>query len=215
MMFTLGDILTPLGQVAAIILGIYMLINILIGLVFAVVFMFAVAWLGDKAELIKNLRPTVESVNTAIKHPEDAALPEGAAPPNRLVQAVHSIQAIHITEKVEGVQHSVQAVERKVDQGTDRISSAMIELRARTVQAQGIVKAFFLPGLTRKSTYRYALPETASSKAEPSLAYNTSAPKLPAASAPFSLAAPGGSGGEKMTQAMATGDESTGNASHA
>ena len=185
MMFVIGDVLSQLGQVAAIILLIYLFVNILIGLVIAVVFMFAVAWVRDKAELIKKLRPTVQSVNEALKNPD--ATGAGA---NGLVKVVHSIQSAAIPQKIEGVEHGVQSVEEKVGQGADRVASAVIEFRARTAQAQGVLKALFLPGLTRKSPYQHVLPEVALGVSEQSLRESAGTPQLPAAPAPLALVGP-------------------------
>ncbi len=212
MMFVMSDILTQIGQVAAIILLLYLLVNILIGLAIAVVFMFLVAWAGDKAELIKKLRPTVTSVNKAIRNPE-AATGESA---NRLVKAVHSIQSIAIPQKIEGVEHRVQSVEQKVGQGADRVASAVIEFRARTAQAQGVLKAFFLPGLTRRSPYRHVLPEVAQGVSEQSLRESADTPELPAAPTPLSLAVPEDmSDGNKRERVAAKRGGSTGNAPRA
>jgi len=214
-MSIMSDILTQLGQAAAIILSIYLFVNILIGLAFALVFMFAVAWVGEKAELIKKLRPTLKSVNEAIKNPEDGASS------NKLVEVVHSIQKVAIPQKIEGVQHGVQEVEQKVNQGADRVAGALIEFRARTVQAQGVLKAFFLPGLTRRRPYHYALPETATGASERSLGDGASASlppsssSLQAAPAPLSLAEPGVSDRNKRARVATAGDGSTGNAPRA
>jgi len=214
-MSIMSDILTQLGQAAAIILSIYLFVNILIGLAFALVFMFAVAWVGEKAELIKKLRPTVKSVNEAIKNPEDGASS------NKLVEVVHSIQKAAIPQKIEGVQHSVQGVEQKVNQGADRVAGALIEFRARTAQAQGVLKAFFLPGLTRRRPDRYALLEAATGASERSLEDGASASlppsssSLQAAPAPLSLAEPGVSDRNKRARVASAGDGSTGNASRA
>ena len=132
-MFILSDALAPWGQAAAIILAIYMFINILVGLAFAAALMFGFAWIRQKAELIKKLRPMVDSVNKAIEAPESAApLQE---PQHKLVQVVHKVQSLEIPQKI--------------DQGADRVAEAVIEFRARTVMAKTIVKAFFLPGLTK------------------------------------------------------------------
>ena len=210
-MFVMGDILTQLGQLAAIILCIYLLVSILLGLAFAVVFMFAAAWVGDKAELIKKLRPIVESVNTAIKHPESAVGDSS----NRLVKVVHSIQSVAINKKLEGVEHGVQSVEQKVDQGADRVASAVIEFRARTAQAQGVLKALFLPGLTRKSPYRHVLPEVAQGVSEQSLRESAGTPQLPTAPAPLALVSPDMSDGSKRERVAAQRNGSTGNASRA
>ena len=212
MMFVMGDILIQLGQVAAIILLIYLFVNVLIGLVIAVVIMFAVAWVGDKAELIKKLRPTVESVNAAIKNPESV---EGE-PANGLVKAIHSIQSVAIPQKIEGVERSVQSIEQKVGQGADRVAGTLIEFRARTAQAQGILKALFLPGLTRKSPYRHVLPEVALGVSEQSLRERADTPELPTAPAPLSLAMPEDmTDGNKRERVAAKRGGSTGNASRA
>lgn len=212
MIFAMGDVLSQLGQVAAIILLIYLFVNILIGLAIAVAFMFAVAWVGDKAELIKKLRPTLEGVNAAIKDPA-VATKESA---NGLVKVVHSIQSVAIPQKIEGVEHSVQSVEEKVGQGADRVASAVIEFRARTAQAQGVVKAFFLPGLTRKSPYRHVLPEVALGVSEQSLRESAGTPQLPAAPPPLSLVGPEDmTDGNKRGQVATKRSTSTGNASRA
>ena len=212
MMFVMSDILTQIGQIAAIILLIYLLVNILIGLVIAVVFMFLAAWVGDKAGLIKKLRPTVTSVNEAIRNPE-AAKGESA---NGLVKAVHSIQSIAIPRKIEDVEHRVQSVEQKVGQGADRVASAVIEFRARTAQAQGVLKAFFLPGLTRRSPYRHILPEVAQGVSEQTLRESADTPELPAAPAPLSLAVPEDmTDGNKRERVAAKRGGSTGNAPRA
>lgn len=212
MMFVMSDVLTQLGQVAAIILLIYLLVNILIGLAIAVGFMFAVAWVGDKAELIKKLRPTIENVNAAIKNPEGA---KGESA-NGLVKIIHTIQSVAIPQKIEGVEHGVQSVEEKVGQGADRVASAVIEFRARTAQAQGVLKALFLPGLTRKSRYRHVLPEVALGVSEQSLRESADTPELPAAPAPLLLVGPEDmTDGNKREQVAAKRGGSTGNASRA
>ena len=175
------DILVQLGYVAAIILLIYMLVNILIGLALAVGLMFATSWVGDKAELIKKLRPTIRDVNEALRNPESV---KGESA-HGLVKVIHSVQSAGIPQKVEGIEHSVQSVEQKVNQGADRVAGAMIEFRARTAQAQGVLKAFFLPGLTRKSPYRHVIPEVAMGVSEQSLRESADTPELPAAPAPL------------------------------
>ena len=211
MITVMGDVLISLGQVAAIILCIYLFVNILIGLAFAVVFMFATAWVREKAELIKKLRPTITSVNEAIQHPEGA---KGESA-NGLVKVVHTIQSIAIPQKIEGVEHGVQSVEQKVAQGADRVAGALIEFRARTAQAQGVLKAFFLPGLTRKSPYRHVLPEVAEGVSERSLRESADTPQLPAAPAPLSLVAPGMTDGNARERVAARRNGSSGNASRA
>ena len=49
-------------------------------------------------------------------------------------------------------------IERKVEQGGDRVAGAVIEFRARTVMVTGTLKALFLPGLVNRSPQRRHLP---------------------------------------------------------
>ena len=210
MLSATGDSLITLGQVAAIILLIYLLVNILLGLILAVGLMFGFAWVGDKAELIKKLRPTIKSVNEALRNPE--AVKEESA--NVLVKAIHTVQTTAIPQKIEDVEHSVQSVEQKVGQGADRVAGAMIEFRARTAQVQGVLKAFFLPGLTRKSPYRHVLPEVAMGVNEQSLRESADTPELPARPAPLSLVEPEDvADGYKRERVAAKRGGSTGDAS--
>lgn len=212
MMAVTGDILIQLGQVAAIILLIYLFINILLGLALAVGLMSGIAWVGDKAELIKKLRPTIRSVNEVLRNPESV---KGESA-HGLVKVIHSIQTAAIPQKVEGVEHSVQSVEQKVGQGADRVAGAMIEFRARTAQAQGVLKAFFLPGLTRKSPYRHVLPEVAMGVSEQSLRESADTPELPAAPTPLlPVTTDDMADGNKRERVAVKRGESTGNASRA
>lgn len=212
MLTVTGDLLIQLGQVAAIILLIYLLVNILLGLALAVGLMFGVAWVGDKVELIKKLRPTIRDVNEALRNPE-AVKAESA---QGVVKVIHSIQSAAIPQKIEGVEHSVQSVEQKVGQGADRVAGAMIEFRARTAQAQGVLKAFFLPGLTRKSPYRHVLPEVALGVSEQSLRESADTPELPAAPTPLlPVTADDMSDGNKRERVAVRRGESSGNASRA
>lgn len=211
-MLVAGDILLQLGYVAAIILLIYLLVYILIGLALAVGFMFATSWVGSKAELLKKLRPTIRDVNEVLRNPE-AFKAESA---QGLVKVIHSVQTAGVPQKFEGVEHSVQSVEQKVNQGADRVAGALIEFRARTAQAQGVLKAFFLPGLTRKSPYRHVLPEVAMGVSEQSLRESADTPELPAAPTPL-LPAPGDdmADGNNRERVAVKRSGSTGNASRA
>ncbi len=181
MMTVTGDILVQLGYAAAIILLIFMLVNILLGLALAVGLMFGTAWVRDKAELLKKLRPTIRDVNEALRNPESVK-PESA---HGLVKVIHTVQTAGIPQRVEGVEHGVQSVGQKVNEGADRVAGALIEFRARTAQAQGMLKAFFLPGLTRKSPYQHVIPEVAMGVSEQSLRESADTPELPAAPTPL------------------------------
>ncbi len=152
-----SDILAPLGQAAAIILALYMLVFILIGLGFCLLMMYGLTWVREKAELVKKLRPTVDSVNTTIESGTSETLPATVDQNNKLVQAVHSIQSVQVVQKAKVAQQQVDNIEKKVDQGTDRVANAVIEFRARTVMVQGMLKAFFLPGLEGERSHRKSL----------------------------------------------------------
>ena len=129
----IGDLLAILGQASAFILLIYMTVFILIGLALALVLMLALIWVRDKAELIKRLRPTVDSVNTTTEAAVHGALP-----------AQGGIKVIHAVAEIPVYAHTV---DQKVEQGTEKVADAVIEFRARTEMAKTMLKAFFLPSV--------------------------------------------------------------------
>lgn len=131
-----GDPLAPWGQAGAIILALYMFVYILIGLAVSAGMMFGFAWIRQKAELIKKLRPTVDSVNYSLEEANKGALPAPGPGENKVVRAIAEVP------------RRATAVEKKVDEGSERVAHAVIEFRARTVMVKEIAKAFFLPGLT-------------------------------------------------------------------
>jgi hypothetical protein len=119
------------GQIAAIIIGLYALIFIVIALAFNLGMAYGLAWLREKANLIKLLRPTVVMINETTK----AAL-KGIPPPESENPVVRVI--------AEGPFY-VRTVDEKVTQASSRVSQAIIEFHARTEQAQSMVKAFLSP----------------------------------------------------------------------
>ncbi|GAC1384475.1 MAG: hypothetical protein NVSMB33_12970 [Ktedonobacteraceae bacterium] len=129
-----GDILSALGQTAAIILLLYLMILILIGVALRLVLMLGLTWVREKAELIKRLRPTVNSVNTTTEAAIHGTLP--ASQGNKVVRTVAEVPVY------------ARTVDQKVEQGSDKVAAAVIEFRARTEMAKGMLKAFFLPGLS-------------------------------------------------------------------
>ncbi|SRR6266446_47023 len=132
-----NEILATSGQIAAIILVIELFFLIVIAVALNAALAFAFAWVREKVELVKKLRPVVDSVNATTEAAIKGTLPEAGADENKIVRTIAQIPA------------QANAVEGKIVQGTDRVANAVIEFRARTVMVQGIVKAFFLPGLTR------------------------------------------------------------------
>ena len=164
----LSDVLAPWGQAAAIILGIFLFVNILIGLALTAAFMFLFAWVREKAELVKKIRPIVDIVNKAIETPE-SVFPVGDTQ-QKLVQVVQRVQAVDVPQKLEQVERQVRSVSAQVDQRADRVAETMIEIRARTEMVKGFLKAFFLPGLTDRRSIaerpRVLLPERVSEGTE-------------------------------------------------
>jgi hypothetical protein len=124
------------GQIAAIVICLFTFILAVISLVLHLALAFSLTWVRQKAELIKQPRPKLENVNKVT----EAALQgvEPAADENTIVRVVADVPV------------RVHAVEQKVDQVSSRAAGAVIELRARTVQARTIVKAFLAPGSLRR-----------------------------------------------------------------
>ena len=130
--------LPPLGQGAAIVLLLYFLILVLLGLGLTFGLMFGLAWVREKTELIKKLRPTVESVNTTTESAIKGNLPAPTDQDNKIVRTVAEVPA------------RMRDIDHKIEHGSDRVADAVIEFRARTQMTKTIVKAFFLPGLTHR-----------------------------------------------------------------
>ena len=109
--------------------------------------MFGLAWVREKTELIKRLRPTVESVN----HTTEAAVWGDqyalVDQQNKVIRTVAEVPA------------RAHTIEMKIDQGSDRVAGAVIEFRARTQMAKAIVKTFFLPGLVHRQSAPTVLEE--------------------------------------------------------
>jgi hypothetical protein len=136
MVLAVSPVLAAWGQIAAIVICFYILVFVLIALVFNVGMAFGLAWVREKAELLKLLRPYVESVNKT----SEAAV-QGVPPTeneNKIVRAVAEVPA------------RTHTLDKQADQMADRVANAVIEFRARTVQAKTIVKAFFLPGAMKQ-----------------------------------------------------------------
>ena len=128
--------LAMFGQIAAIVIGLFVLIFVLLAIAFNVMMSFTMAWVNEKVDLIKMLRPTVESINKASESVSQGIAP--TANENAVVRKLASLPA------------NMQVIDEKTQQSTDRVANAVIEFRARTVQVQTVVKAFLLPGLTRR-----------------------------------------------------------------
>jgi hypothetical protein len=131
--FASSNPLPPLGQIAAIIILAYMLLTIVILVALAVVLALGMQWVRQKSELIKRLRPTVDSVNTTTQAATRGDMP--ASDENKVVRAIAEVPSY------------VKTIDNKVEQGSDRVAGGVIEFRARAMMARQVVRALFLPGL--------------------------------------------------------------------
>lgn len=137
--------LAPWGQAAAIILALYLFISILVGLALVAGLMFGLAWIREKAELLRELRPQVARLNQeaiALKR-NDPLSPD--AQEHKIITAI--AQAPRVVDKTAA---RVGSLEQKVEQGSERVADAVIEFHARVAMVKGMARAFFLPGLTRR-----------------------------------------------------------------
>jgi uncharacterized membrane protein YccC len=137
--------LAPWGQAAAFIIALYVFISIVVGLVLVAALMFLLAWLREKSELIKKLRPMVNELNQALEAAQRGDPLPAEMADNKFVRTVAQVPKVAAT-----LPAKASNIEQKVEQGSDRVAGAVIEFRARTQQAKGIAKALFLPGLTRR-----------------------------------------------------------------
>jgi hypothetical protein len=142
----MNPLLENAGQIAAIIICLFVLVFIILTVAFNLAMAFGMSWLEQKVQAIKLLRPTAESVSKVA----ESALEEIPVDEQQS-KIVHTMTSIPAT---------MHHLEKKVDQSTGKVANAVIEFRARTVQAQTIFKAFFLPGLT------HGKQETAAEKSD-------------------------------------------------
>lgn len=138
LVFAVNPILEMGGQIAAIVIGLFLLIFVLITLGFHLLMTIAMTWVREKSELVKKVRPRVDSVNETTEAAKRGVAP--AASENAIVRTVAEVPV------------RMQAIDKRVDQVSDKVAKTAIEIRARTVQAQTIVKAFLLPGLFKHDT---------------------------------------------------------------
>lgn len=139
-----SDGLAPWGQASAIVLAVYLFFSILVSLALVAGLMFVLAWMREKAELVRRLRQPITEMNqAAIAAREGHALPPQLAD-NKLASAI-----VQVPKVAKNVAARASTVEQRVDQGSERVASAVIEFHARTAMVKGMAKAFFLPGLTK------------------------------------------------------------------
>ena len=134
------------GQAAAFIIALYVFVSIVVGLALVAALMFLLAWLREKAELVKKLRPAVNELNQALEAARRGESLPAEMAENRIVRTVAQVPKVAAT-----LPAKASTIEQKVERGSDRVAGAVIEFHARTQQAKGMLKALFLPGLTRRA----------------------------------------------------------------
>ena len=146
------DLLTTLGRIAALVLIIYVFLFAVLFFVGSLLLLYSNAWVREKIGLLQQLRSIIENIDTAIHSPSSETLPATLETDNRLgqaLQAIHMAQSVQVVEIAKNTQKQVDSIEKRVEPVADRIAEGVIEFRARTVMVQGMLKAFFLPGLIK------------------------------------------------------------------
>jgi len=147
-----NDLLTTLGRIAALVLIIYVFLFAVLFFVASLLLLYGNAWLREKIGLLHQLRVIVENVDTTIDSQVKEAVPASLESYKRLdqvLQAIQMVQSVHVVEIAKNTQKQADSIEKMVEPIADRIADGVIEFRARTVMAQGMLKAFFLPGLIK------------------------------------------------------------------
>ncbi len=126
-----NPVLAGFGQLAAIIICLFSVIFIVIAVAFNAAMALGTGWLREKANLIKMLRPTVDSVNKT----SEAAM-QGHTPAQ---------DGNAIIRNIAKVPQGFQVADQKVDEASAKVAKAVIEFHARSVQVQTIAKAFLFP----------------------------------------------------------------------
>ena len=159
------DLLTTLGRIAALVLVIYVFLFAVLFFVGSLLLLYANAWVRDKVILLHQLRTIVDSIDTVLHTPPNDSLPTALEPDDRfgqVLQAIHTAQSVQVLDMARNAQKQVNTIEKRVEPVADRIAGGVIEFRARTVMAQGMLKAFFVPGMVKlKPREPLLLPEAA------------------------------------------------------
>jgi uncharacterized protein YoxC len=118
------------GQAAAIIIGLFSLIFVIIAVALNIGLAFVFAWVRQKAELVHKLHPTVDNINETV---QDAIQGTPDKDANVIVRSVVSVPA------------GVKFIDKRVDNVSDRVAKGIIEFRARTAQVVTVARAFVVP----------------------------------------------------------------------
>jgi hypothetical protein len=132
LVFAVDPILAGAGQIAAFLLCLVIFVFVLIALVFNLVMAFGLAWLREKINFIKMLRPYVESINKEVS----TAKATGQVPVDSNSPVARAAATVPV---------KLDAVEKKIEQTSDRVANASIEFRARTMQVKAVAQALLRP----------------------------------------------------------------------
>lgn len=136
LVFAVDPTLAAWGNFAAIVICFYAVIFVVLAVAFNLAMAFAFGWVREKIEIIKRLRPTVDSVNTTTELAVKGVEPE--ANTNQIVRSIaKGTVAVH-------------TVDKKVDEGADQVAHYAIEFRARAEQVKAIAQTLFLPGRAKQ-----------------------------------------------------------------
>src|SRR5882724_10870952 len=131
LILAVDPVIASLGQIAAIIILLFVFVFVIIAVAFNLAMAFGLAWVREKVELFKLLRPSVDSINKTSESAIQGIPP--AADENAIVRTAAQVPA------------QVAAADKKVVQVSDTVAEKVIEYRARTMQAKAIVRTFFAP----------------------------------------------------------------------
>lgn len=131
LVFAVNPTLAAWGNLAAIIICIYAVIFVVLAVAFNLGMAFGFGWLREKADIIKRLRPTVDSVNRTTELTVKGVEPE--ANTNKIVRSIAQGPV------------AVHTIDKKVDEGADRVAHYAVEFRARTEQVKAIAQTFLMP----------------------------------------------------------------------
>ncbi len=134
--------LSSAGPIAAIIICFYAVLLIILILALGIVSVLLFRWVNKQADLIKLLRPTVDTVNKTTE-----AIQRGVPASENENQIIRTI--------AQGPER-LKTIDHQVDELSDRVVGYAIEFRARTLQVQTIAQAFFLPGLKQPDVAKVA-----------------------------------------------------------
>lgn len=131
LVFAVDPTLAAWGNFAAIVICFYAVIFVVLAVAFNLAMAFAFGWLREKAVIIKRLRPTVDSVNHTTELAVNGVEPE--ANTNKIVRSIAQGPV------------AVHTIDKKVDEGADRVAHYAIEFHARTEQVKAIAQTLFMP----------------------------------------------------------------------